>query len=93
MAVRIADNVAVEDSGERLLLMVLAACGGRASADAAKPAASAATTKIRRTSRVLTCSNLSLLGGARMSRPTRIQFKSDERQRVTCIGMFGDPIG
>jgi phage tail sheath gpL-like len=55
MAARIADNVAVEDSGERLVVIAFAACDGRAAADAAIPTTTAATTKIKRIRRVLTC--------------------------------------
>jgi hypothetical protein len=55
MAVRIADNLAVDDRGEWLGLIALAACEGRAPADAAVATTSAAMTKIRRIRRVLTC--------------------------------------
>jgi hypothetical protein len=55
IAVRIAANVPAEDRGERLVLVVLAACQGRARAEAAMPTTSAAMTKIRMINRVLTC--------------------------------------
>jgi hypothetical protein len=82
IAVRIADNAPVEDSGARVALVVFAACEGQAPADAVMQTTSAAMTVIRRSRRVLTHmdkTKVSLPSAARMSRATRMRFKSGER--------------